>query len=141
MTRPLRVIYPGAWYHVMNRGTARQTIFHDDSHFKLFIELMSEAVQRFGIEIHAYCLMGNHYYLLIRTPQPNLSQAVRHIDGIYTQRYNKLMQTDGPLLRGRFKSILVEKDNYLLQLSRYIHLNPVKAMMCQHLSGHNVIKN
>lgn len=127
MSRPLRIEYPGAWYHVMNRGLARQAIFHNDHHRKLFLELLNEICQHYKVEIHAYCLMGNHYHLFLRTPLGNLSRAMRHLNGIYTQRYNQCTKRDGPLFRGRYKSILVDADVYLLRLSRYIHLNPVAA--------------
>ena len=97
------------------------------THRIVFLNLLSEIHRRYRVEIHCYCLMDNHYHLLIRTPLANLSRAMRHLDGIYTQRFNRQTRTDGPLFRGRYKSILVECDNYLLQLSRYIHLNPVQA--------------
>lgn len=86
---------------------------------------MAEASVQFGLQILAYCLMGNHYHLLVRTPRGNLSRCMRHINGIYTQRYNKLLKTDGALFRGRYKAILVDADNYLLEVSRYIHRNPI----------------
>jgi len=129
MARPLRLKYPGAWYHVMNRGLARQLIFHTDAHRQLFLDLLFEIHNRYQVEIHAYCLMGNHYHLFIRTPLANLSRAMRHLNGVYTQRYNQKMHRDGPIFRGRYKSILVEADTYLLRLSRYIHLNPVVAKL------------
>ena len=111
----------------MNRGAARQAIFANDEHRRLFLKGLSEAWEMFGIEIHAYCLMGNHYHLLIRTPNANLSRAMRHINGVYTQRFNRAVGTDGPLFRGRYKAQLVDEDSYLLLVSRYIHLNPVVA--------------
>ena len=126
MPRPPRIEYENAFYHVMNRGRARQTIFHDAVYYQTFLETLAEAQQRFQCAIHAYCMMGNHYHLLIETPNANLSRIMRHINGVYTQRYNRLKKIDGPLFRGRYKAILVEKDAYLLQLSRYIHRNPVE---------------
>lgn len=129
MSRPLRVAYAGAWYHVMNRGLARKNIFLNDHHRHMFLKLLYEIHNRYRIEIHAYCLMDNHYHLLIRTPLGNISRAMRHLDGIFTQRFNKTTKRDGPLFRGRYKSILVEADTYLLRLSRYIHLNPVEAKL------------
>lgn len=96
-------------------------------HRTLFLEILSSATELFDIEIHAYCLMDNHHHLLIKTPRGNLSKAMRHINGLYTQRYNRLIKKDGPLFRGRYKALIVEKDAYLLQVSRYIHLNPVVA--------------
>lgn len=131
MARALRIEYEGAWYHVMNRGAARQPIFRTEKHYVLFLQLLAEIKQRFHIEIHAYCLMPNHYHLLLRTPFPNLSNAMRHLNSIYTRKFNISSKRDGPLLRGRFKSIIVDSENYLLRLSRYIHLNPVKAKLAK----------
>ena len=125
MPRPQRIEYPDAYYHVMNRGRGRQSIFHSEAYYQAFLETMKEASSRFGMEVHAYCLMGNHYHLLIKTPLGNLSRCMRHVNGVYTQRYNRLKNTDGPLFRGRFKAVLVESDAYLLQLTRYIHRNPI----------------
>ena len=125
MPRPQRIEYENAFYHVMNRGRARQTIFRDIRFYKAFLATLEEAHQRYQCLIHAYCLMGNHYHLLIETPRANLGRIMRHINGVYTQRHNRLKQTDGPLFRGRYKAILVDKDAYLLQLTRYIHRNPV----------------
>jgi REP element-mobilizing transposase RayT len=125
MPRPQRIEYEHAFYHVMNRGRARQKIFHDEHFYQVFLETLSEAHQRFHGIIHAYCLMGNHYHLLLETPDANLGRIMRHINGVYTQRHNRLKKTDGPLFRGRYKAVLVDKDAYLLQLSRYIHRNPI----------------
>jgi len=127
MPRPTRIEYEGAVHHVMNRGRGRQTIFHGEQYFIAFLETLKEASHRFDAIIHGYCLMTNHYHLLIETPKANLGRIMRHVNGIYTQRYNRLKQTDGPLFRGRFKSVLVDQDAYLLQLSRYIHRNPVET--------------
>ena len=125
MVRPLRVEYENAYYHVMNRGRGRQTIFHGQKYYEDFLTCLEQAYQRFGIEIHAYCLMGNHYHLLIKTPRGNLSRAMRHINGVYTQKYNVRRKTDGALFRGRYKAILIDAASYLLEVSRYIHRNPV----------------
>lgn len=125
MSRPLRIEYEGALYHVMNRGRGRQEIFPDDQAYRVFLETVAEAVHRYQLEVHAYCLMPNHYHLLVRTPLGNLSRIMRHVDGLYTQRYNRKEGTDGPLFRGRYKAILVDADAYLLSVSRYIHRNPV----------------
>ncbi|MCU0598131.1 MAG: transposase [Desulfobacterales bacterium] len=127
MSRPLRIEYPGAWYHVMNRGRRAEKIFFDQEDYAMFIELLKEASSAWNIRICAYCLMPNHYHLLIQTPEGNISRSMRHINGIYTQRYNRRHGCDGQLLRGRYKSILVSEDSYLLQLVRYIHRNPVEA--------------
>ena len=129
MSRALRIEYPGAYYHVMNRGAGRLPIFQHDDHRAVFLDLLREIHEMFKAEIHAYCLMGNHYHLLIQTPQANLSRVMRHLNGVYTQRYNRLEKTDGPLFRGRYKAILVDADSYSLNVSRYIHLNPLAAGM------------
>ena len=125
MPRPLRIEYENAFYHVMNRGRARQTIFHDERYYQAFLDTLSEAHKRFHGIIHAYCLLGSHYHLLLETPRANLSRIMRHINGVYTQRHNRLKKTDGPVFRGRYKALLVDKEAYLLQLSRYIHRNPL----------------
>jgi len=126
MTRPLRIEYEDAYYHVMNRGRGRQKIYPNEDYYELYLKCLEEAHKRFGIEIHAYCLMSNHYHLLVKTPRGNLGRAMRHIDGVYTQRYNRLKRTDGSLFRGRYKAIVVDASNYLLQVSRYIHRNPIE---------------
>lgn len=131
MSRPLRIEYPGAWYHVMNRGSARQEIFCDDTDCHLFFALLSEIHEKYGIEVHAYCLMNNHYHLFVRTPLANLSKAMQHLSSIFTQMRNRLNHQDGAIFRGRYKAILVDSDSYMLTLSRYIHLNPVAAGMVQ----------
>ena len=127
MSRPLRIEYPGAYYHVMNRGAGRWTIYAQDTHREIFLELLREIHEMFEVETHAYCLMDNHYHLLLRTPRGNLSRAMRHLNGVYTQRYNRIQKTDGPLYRGRYKAILIDVDAYLLNVSRYIHRNPIEA--------------
>ena len=127
MPRPTRIQYEDALYHVMNRGRARQKIFPGATYYSAFLQTLKEAHERFDAEIHAYCLMGNHYHLLMATPRANLDRIMRHINGVYTQRYNRLKHTDGSLFRGRYKSILVDKDAYLLQVGRYIHRNPAEV--------------
>ncbi len=124
MPRPLRIEYENAYYHVMNRGRGRQTIFHSDDYFNSFLGTLEEAHQRFGLQTLCYCLMRNHYHLLVKTPEANLGRAMRHINGQYTRRYNRLRKTNGPLFRGRYKSILIEDNSYQLQLSRYIPQEP-----------------
>ena len=136
MARPLRIEYEDAIYHVMNRGNGFQDIFHGKEYFELFLNTVAEACERFGIEIHAYCLMSNHYHLLVKTPRANLGRAMRHINGVYTQRYNRLCSTDGVLFRGRYKAIVVDSDAYLLHVSKYIHLNPLEAGMVDNLTGY-----
>ena len=127
MPRPLRIEYPNAFYHVMNRGLEKKPIFHSEHHYISFLDLFKEMSTKYKAKIHAYCLMDNHYHLLLSTPLSNLNKAMRHLNGIYTQRFNRSVKRDGPLFRGRYKSILVEAEQYLLQVSRYIHLNPVEA--------------
>lgn len=127
MPRPPRIQYENALYHVMNRGRARNNIFLNEDHYKIFLEVLKESVERFGCIIHAYCLMPNHYHLLIQTPIPNLTRVMRHINAVYTQRYNRSQKTDGPLFRGRYKAILIESNQYLLHLTKYIHRNPIEV--------------
>lgn len=127
MPRPLRLEFEDAFYHVMNRGRGRQAIFHGHEYYQAFLDCLAQAHARFGAEVHAYCLMGNHYHLLVKTPFANLSRVMRHINGVYTQRHNRLKHTDGPLFRGRYKAIIVDADAYLLQVTRYIHRNPIET--------------
>jgi len=134
MSRPQGIEYVNAYYHVMNRGAGRRKIFNNAPERKLFLTIISEAHIQFNIETHSYCLKTNHYHLLVKTPSSNLSRAMQHINSVYTQRYNRLNHTDGPLFRGRYKSILVDSDSYLLHLSKYIHLNPLEARMVDNLS-------
>lgn len=133
MSRPLRIEYPGAWYHVMNRGRRSEETFPEHKDYYRFIDLLIESCELWNIRISAYCLMPNHYHLLINTPDGNLSRCMRHINGVYTQRYNKAHGCDGQLFRGRFKSILVEGDPYVLQLVRYIHRNPLRANLTKNM--------
>lgn len=129
MSRPLRIQYRGAWYHVMNRGRRREEICLENNDYLAFIDLLQESAQMFNVGIAAYCLMPNHYHLLILTPDANLSRFMRHLDGVYTQRFNKSHKHDGQLFRGRYKSILIDEDRYLLELVRYIHRNPLKGAL------------
>ena len=115
----------------MNRGRRGDTTFADQKDHESFLTIVQESSELFGIRVAAYCLMSNHYHLLIQTPDANLSRAMRHINGVYTQRYNRRRKIDGPLFRGRYKSVLVEEDTHLLELLRCIHLNPVRAKMCR----------
>ena len=131
MVRPLRIQYEGAWYHVMNRGLERRNIFSSDKHQKAFLNLLSEISERFQVDVHSYCLMNNHYHLLLNTKLPNLNLAMKYLNGVYTLRFNRDVKRDGPLFRGRYKAILVDKDNYLLSVSRYIHKNPSAAKIIE----------
>lgn len=127
MSRPLRIEYPGAIYDIMNRGWNRCPIFQDAGDRFLLLKTISQAIHTFKLDLHAYSLMPNHYHLLLETPCANLSRAMQHIDGVYTQRFNRKYQREGSLFRGRFKSILVQKESYFLELVRYIHQNGTKA--------------
>ena len=136
MPRPLRIEYEDAYYHVMNRGRGRQRIFHGADYFQAFLTTLEEAHRRFDLQVLCYCLMSNHYHLLVKTPRANLGRAMRHVNGQYTQRHNRLKRADGPLFRGRYKAILVEADNYQLQVSRYIHRNPLDAGLVERLDDY-----
>jgi REP element-mobilizing transposase RayT len=127
MARPLRIKFPDAWYHIMNRGRRGEHIFLKYADYLRFIELLQDSSEMWKLRIAAYCLMPNHYHLLVQTPDANISRCMRHIDGVYAQHFNRRYDCDGQLFRGRFKSILIEVDEYLLHLVRYIHRNPLKA--------------
>ena len=127
MARPLRIEYPGAFYHVINRGNAGESIVASERDSVRFLEYLGKTVERFSIVIHTYCLMSNHYHLLVETPYPNLSLAIQWLSVSYATYFNRKHRRSGHLFQGRFKSILVDADEYLTSLSRYIHLNPVRA--------------
>jgi len=129
MARPLRLEFAGALYHVTARGNCQEDIFEADADRLEFISIFHTVCERYNWVCHAYCLMGNHYHLLIETPDANLSKGMRQLNGVYTQAFNRKHNRVGHLFQGRYKSILVEKDSYLLELSRYIVLNPVRAQM------------
>ena len=133
MSRPLRIQYPDAWYHVMNRGRRREKIFETKEDYWSFVDLLEELDEVFNVRVAAYCLMSNHYHLLLQTPDANLSRSMRHLNGVYTQRYNRRHGCDGQLFRGRYKSIVVESDSYALELLRYIHRNPLEAGLVDNL--------
>ena len=132
MARPLRLEFPHAVYHVTSRGNARQDIVTDDQDRTAWLTLLAHVIDRFGWLCHAYCLMDNHYHLLIETPQPNLSLGMRQFNGRYTQTFNRRHERVGHLFQGRFTAILVEKEPYLLELCRYVVLNPVRAKLVTH---------
>ncbi len=127
MARPLRIEYPGAIYHLTARGNAQGAIFLYDEDRFAFLAILDGLVERYNWYCHGYCLMDNHYHLLLETPEANLSTGMRQLGGIYTQKFNRQHNRVGHLFQGRYKSILVEKENYLLELCRYIVLNPVRA--------------
>jgi REP element-mobilizing transposase RayT len=131
MSRPLRIEFPGAFYHVYSRGIARDPIFGSDLHRRLFLGILSKVVERYKLRVHSYCLMSNHYHLLLETLEANLSLAMRQLHGVYGQAYNRLSKRPGPVFQGRFKACVVDEDAYLLALCRYIVLNPVRAKMVE----------
>lgn len=124
MARPLRIEYPGAYYHVMNRGQSRRNIFMEDKGRQSFLDLLADIARLWKVEIFAYCSMDNHYHLLLSTPTGELSRPMRHLNGIYTQKFNRVHHRDGPLFRGRYKAILIDAEEYFLSVVRYIHKNP-----------------
>lgn len=132
MARPLRIEYPGAVYHLTSRGNAQLPIYEDTKDRCNYLEILEDVVDRFNWVCHAYCLMDNHYHLLIETPDGNLSGGMRQLNGVYTQRFNIRHFRVGHIYQGRFKSILVEKQSHLLELCRYVVLNPVRANMVKH---------
>jgi REP element-mobilizing transposase RayT len=132
MSRPLRLQLPGGIYHVTARGNARRPIFEDDDDCARFLVVLASTVSRHRVVCHAYCLMGNHYHLLVQTPEPNLSVAMRHLNGVYTQRFNRRHERCGHVLQGRFGAQLVDGDAYLREVCRYIVLNPVRGGLVAH---------
>lgn len=132
MARPLRLSFPGAVYHVTSRGNARHDIVADDRDRSQWLSFLAHVVDRYGWLCHAYCLMDNHYHLVIETPKPNLSIGMRQLNGRYTQAYNRRHEQVGHVFQGRFTAILVEKDAHLLELCRYVVLNPVRAKIVSH---------
>ncbi len=131
MARPLRITYPGAFYHVTSRGNERKNVFKSRRDREKFLEYLDSATERYDAVIHAYCLMGQHYHLLLETPSGNLPQIMRHINGAYTTYFNSKRTRSGHLFQGRYKAILVDIDEYAKELSGYIHLNPVRAKIAK----------
>lgn len=131
MARPLRLEYPGAIYHITSRGNAGNKIFRNDKDREHFLATLSFVIERFHWLCHAYCLMDNHYHLIIETPDGNLSRGMRQLNGIYTQKYNWKYKKTGHVFQGRYKAIIVDKDSYLLELCRYVVLNPVRANLTE----------
>lgn len=129
MARPLRIEFPGALYHVTSRGDGREKIYLDNKDRKLWLDILQQVYERFNWLIHAYCQMENHYHMLVETPDGNLAKGMRQLNGVYTQRFNQNYGRVGHVYQGRYKAILVQKEAYLLELSRYIVLNPVRAGM------------
>jgi len=129
MARPLRIEFAGALYHVTARGNAQGDIYLDDMDRREFLTLLQYTVDRYDWYCHAYCLMSNHYHLLVETATPTLSKGMKFLNGSYTQYFNRQHKRVGHVFQGRYKAILVQKDSYLLELARYIALNPVRAQM------------
>ena len=134
MARPLRIEYPGAWYHVTSRGSERGEIFRDDRDRKRFLEALEESIERFKVEVHCYVLMSNHFHFLLRTLEGNLSRFMQRFNTAYTTYFNLRHHRAGHLYQGRFKAIVVEADEYLKGLSRYLHLNPVRLKRYKELT-------
>ncbi|MBI4688831.1 MAG: transposase [Nitrospirae bacterium] len=132
MARPLRIEYDGAVYHVTSRGNARKSIFKDDEDRIFFLDTLKKVNDKYNLLCHAYCLMNNHYHLVIETPDGNLSKGMRQINGVYTQLYNKRHDRVGHIFQGRYKAILIQKESHLLEVSRYVVLNPVRAKAVKH---------
>jgi len=129
MARPLRIEYEGAVYHVTSRGNERKDIYKSDRDREKFLEYLGIAHKRFNIIVHAYCLLSNHYHFVIETPFANLGRFMQFLNSSYTMYFNTKRKRNGHLFQGRYKAILVDKDNYMQELSRYTHLNPVRAKM------------
>jgi putative transposase len=131
MSRPIRIEYPGAIYHITARGNAQEAIYHNDADRYHFLSILEQACSRYQWSVYAYCLMDNHYHLLIETRESTLSKGMRHLNGVYTQWFNHTRKERrfGHVFQGRFKAILVDRDSYLLELCRYVVLNPIRAKM------------
>src|SRR5881394_3523980 len=126
MARPLRVLMAGGWYHVSSRGNRRAALFLHEADRRRFLGLASEVPERFGVEIHAFVLMDNHYHLVVRTPEPNLSHAIRWLNVSYSSWFNWSHHKCGPVFQGRFKAIVIEDEAGVVEVARYVHLNPVR---------------
>ena len=131
MTRPLRIEYAGAVYHVTSRGNEKKAVFKGDEDRIRFLNTLQHVNKRYNWICHAYCLMDNHYHLLIETPDGNLALGMRQLNGVYTQLFNRFHGRPGHLFQGRYKSILIQKDSHLLEVCRYVVLNPVRAKMVE----------
>ncbi len=127
MARPLRLEFAGAVYHITSRGNARGDIYLDANDRNIFLDVLGNVCERYNWCGYAYCLMTNHYHLVMETAEANLSRGMRHLNGVYTQRFNRKHHRVGHLFQGRYKAILVDKDSYLLELVRYVVLNPARA--------------
>lgn len=131
MTRPLRLEFPGALYHVTSRGDRKALIYHDDTDRQVWLQTLKDVCAQFRFAIHSFCQMGNHYHILVETLNGNLAQGMRQLNGVYSQYFNRRHELVGHVFQGRYKAILVDKETYLLELARYIVLNPVRAQLVQ----------
>jgi putative transposase len=131
MARPLRIEYPGAVYHITSRGNEKKSVFKDDEDRETFLRILTHVNKRYHWLCHAYCLMDNHYHLLVETPDGNLSLGMRQLNGVYTQAFNKRRNRSGHLFQGRYKAILIQKDSHLLEACRYVVLNPIRARVIE----------
>lgn len=129
MARPLRLEFAGALYHVTSRGDRREDIYLTDNDRNAYLEILGEVCERYNWIIHAYCLMDNHYHILIETPDSNLSKGMRQLNGVYTQYFNRTHKRVGHVYQGRYVAIIIQKETYLLEVARYVVLNPVRARM------------
>lgn len=136
MARPVRLDYPGTFYHVLSRGNERRDIFYDKEDYKSFISSLEKMAEKFHIEVHAFVLMSNHYHLIVKTLEPNLSRAVQWLGVCYSTRFNRRHNRSGHLFQGRFKSFIIEDDRYLAALCLYIHRNPMRAGIVDRLSSY-----
>ena len=132
MARQLRIEFAGGLYHVTSRGDRREPIFFQDADYLAWLALLGDVCKRFNWVCHAYCLMTNHYHVVLETVEGNLSQGMRQLNGVYTQYINRAYSRMGHVFQGRYKAVLVEKDSHLLELARYVVLNPVRADMVSH---------
>jgi len=132
LARPLRIEFADALYHVTARGNQRSQIFLDDTDRCEWLKTVTQIADRFRWRIYAYCQMGNHFHLLVQTPQPNLARCMRHLNGVYTQRFNRRHSRCGHVLQGRYQAVIVDAESYLLEVARYVLLNPVRAGLVRH---------
>lgn len=133
MARPLRLELAGGLYHVTSRGDGQEAIYLSDDDREVWLAVLGQVCKRFNWVCHAWCQMSNHYHLLIETPETNLAEGMRLLNGVYTQRFNRIQGRSGHVFQGRYKAILVERDSYLLELARYVVLNPLRAGMVRRL--------
>jgi len=136
MARPLRIVFEGAFYHITARGNERRKIFLSHRDYEKFLSYLMDALQKYGVILHVFVLMPNHYHLLIETPKPNLSAFMHCLNSAYTTYFNLKRGRSGHLFQGRYKSLVIDRDRYLLELSRYIHLNPVRAGIVERPEGY-----